>query len=39
MIQTILFLIPFFILWILYDTISLYLYEGKQLAPKETNFY
>lgn len=32
---TIVFLVPFFILWLLYDTISEFLYSGKPAMTKE----
>lgn len=35
LLQTALFLAPFFILWLLYDTITEYLSEGKSFVNNE----
>lgn len=35
----VLFLVPFFILWLLSDTITEFLSDGKSFANNETKFY
>lgn len=35
----VLFLVPFFVLWLLSDTITEFLSDGKPFANNETKFY